>query len=537
MSFSQLGLGCEERGDAVAKQMRRKNPQLLEWLRAFAVGGVTWFALSAMHVNPGWLSVVVAVLAGAITLSSAELGVMFGALSLSVPMMATNPLIAIAFIILVLLTERYLGSDGGRIFLLIGLALVGAWLGPVWAAAALAGCLLGSAEGALAAALACVTLEVAGILTGQPAIGVTITGGTGGRDALLRFAQAPETLLSGGWFVTAFGSISGASVGKMFGTLGHTGQAAALTLQPLVWALGALVAGLVAARTSRMENKLVGLAAPAVGVTTIAIAQTALLAFLRLPINPSAMAFAFATSLVVAVGLVALWAYVFPLQKLAKPMPVRKVSMAAEDADVDELLRLISTAEDKLASQHTSVRVVLITDMKSFSRMTEEDGSVSTAKAIQRHRDLLIPVITRFGGCGKSTGGDGVVAAFESPASAIKAAAEAQRALAEHNLSHANEREIFVRMGLAAGEVVLDNGGRPFIGAALNLAARVMNLADGGQILATGDVVETAGSEAAPTHSFGEFELKNIAKPVEVVEILWADGQEPHDPRVAEVHE
>jgi class 3 adenylate cyclase len=405
----------------------------------------------------------------------------------------------------------------------------------VWAAAALAGCLLGSAEGALAAALACVTLEIVGILTGQPAIGVTITGGPA--PALLSFAHAPETLLSGAWFVAAFGSISGASVGKMFGTLGHTSQTAALVLQPLVWALGALAAGLVTSRTSRLENKVVGLAAPAVGVTVIAIAQVALLAFLRLPINTGAIAYAFGTSLVVAVGMVALWAYVFPLQKVAKPVPARKVSMAAEDADVDELLRLISTAEDKLASQHTSVRVVLITDMKSFSRMTEEDGSVSTAKAIQRHRDLLIPVITRFGGCGKSTGGDGVVAAFESPSSAIQAAAEAQRALAEHNLSHANEREIFVRMGLAAGEVVLDNGGRPFIGAALNLAARVMNLADGGQILATGDVIETAGPDAAPTYSFGAFELKNIAKPVEVVEVLWADGQEPHDPRAAEVHE
>jgi class 3 adenylate cyclase len=78
---------------------------------------------------------------------------------------------------------------------------------------------------------------------------------------------------------------------------------------------------------------------------------------------------------------------------------------------------------------------------------------------------------------------------------------------------------------------VLDNGGRPFIGAGLNLAARVMNLADGGQVFSTGEVASEAKDAGLDSASFGEFELKNIAKPVEVVEILWAEGQLPHDPR------
>ena len=73
-------------------------------------------------------------------------------------------------------------------------------------------------------------------------------------------------------------------------------------------------------------------------------------------------------------------------------------------------------------------------------------------------------------------------------------------------------------MGIAAGEVVLDKGGRPFIGAGLNLAARVMNLADGGQIFATAGVGDAAAAVSVPIASFGEFELKNIARPVEIVE-------------------
>ena len=175
--------------------------------------------------------------------------------------------------------------------------------------------------------------------------------------------------------------------------------------------------------------------------------------------------------------------------------------------------------------------------MKSFSTMTEEDGSVATAKAIQRHRDLLIPIISASGGSGKSTGGDGLVAAFDTAQAGLSAAASMQLALAEHNAAHPGEREIWVRMGLASGEVVLDNGGRPFIGAALNLAARVMNLADGGQVFATGIVAAEAPRAGLTSRSHGDFTLKNIAQPVEIAEILWMPGQEPRGPKVANAAE
>ena len=70
----------------------------------------------------------------------------------------------------------------------------------------------------------------------------------------------------------------------------------------------------------------------------------------------------------------------------------------------------------------------------------------------------------------------------------------------------------------------------PFIGAALNSAARVMNLADGGQVMVAGDVASAAGGHAFLTHSHGPYTLKNIHEPVEVVELLYADGQQPKAP-------
>jgi class 3 adenylate cyclase len=66
--------------------------------------------------------------------------------------------------------------------------------------------------------------------------------------------------------------------------------------------------------------------------------------------------------------------------------------------------------------------------------------------------------------------GDGFVAAFASPMSAVNAAIDAQR-----------ELQLPVRMGLATGEAELRDG--DYFGAVLNRAPLVMAAGHGGQIL------------------------------------------------------
>ena len=377
--------------------------------------------------------------------------------------------------------------------------------------------------------LSCLLVEVIGVALGLPAIGATMTGAS--THALVVFSGEPHSLLSVAWIPRVFKSLDVAAVTHVTSTFMKVSRPMLLLGQAGIWALAAASAGVIGKNAREKRSVALGIAAVSSGVIVAAAGEAMLLAAFKLPVPGKAIGLSCLASLVVAVGFVAIWQLIFTPVPVAAPKRPRTMSMATEDADVDELLRLIATAEDKLATQHTSNQVVMLTDMKSFSRMTEEDGSVATAKAIQRHRDLLLPIIQNHHGAGKSTGGDGLISAFASPMDALAAAAEMQRALAMYNTAHPNEREIWVRAGLAAGEVVLDNGGRPFIGAGLNLAARVMNLADGGQIFATADVASSAPAANLLTHSFGEFALKNIAKPTEIVEVLWAAEQQPQDPR------
>ena len=90
--------------------------------------------------------------------------------------------------------------------------------------------------------------------------------------------------------------------------------------------------------------------------------------------------------------------------------------------------------------------------------------------ALRAHDEVLRSSIEAHDGFLFRHTGDGVVAAFASPRSAVDAAVAAQRAL-----------ELPVRMGIATGEAELRDG--DYFGTVLNRAARVMAAGHGGQVL------------------------------------------------------
>jgi class 3 adenylate cyclase len=104
--------------------------------------------------------------------------------------------------------------------------------------------------------------------------------------------------------------------------------------------------------------------------------------------------------------------------------------------------------------------------------------------------------------------GDGVVAAFASPRSAVDAAVKAQVAL-----------ELPVRMGVATREAELRDG--DYFGAVLNRAARVMAAGHGGQIL----LVDSTASllSGAELVDLGPRRLRDVPMPVGVFQVR-ADG-------------
>ena len=122
-----------------------------------------------------------------------------------------------------------------------------------------------------------------------------------------------------------------------------------------------------------------------------------------------------------------------------------------------------------MSAAPSGVVTFLFTDVEGSTRRWESDAQAMRA-ALVVHDKVLRTAIEAYDGFLFSHTGDGFVAAFASPMSAVNAAIDAQR-----------ELQLPVRMGLATGEAELRDG--DYFGTVLNRAARVMAAGHGGQIL------------------------------------------------------
>lgn len=203
-----------------------------------------------------------------------------------------------------------------------------------------------------------------------------------------------------------------------------------------------------------------------------------------------------------------------------------QVQLTASDIQViDQFRRLKSTA----------VLTILFTDIKGFTKITEDQGEAYSNKLRRHHDDLVVPIIERDGG-GRVIKhiGDSVMAVFSEPSTAVARALEVQEKLAQFNREHPELENILVRMGLHTGQVTTeDNVSGDVFGRHVNRAARVEGLADGGQVLVTYPVFDSArgwlnDKSETPVNweKHGRYALKGIAEPIDIYE--------PYNPKLTQ---
>lgn len=138
-----------------------------------------------------------------------------------------------------------------------------------------------------------------------------------------------------------------------------------------------------------------------------------------------------------------------------------------------------------------------------------ERSSDAMAAALERHNGLLRAAFEAHGGYVFSTGGDGFCVAFGRAADAVQAAVEGQRALLGEAWPAA--AQLSVRMGLHSGEALERDG--DYFGPAVNRAARIMSLAQGGQILASlacKELLRDTSTGQVTLNDLGEMPLRGL---------------------------
>ena len=126
----------------------------------------------------------------------------------------------------------------------------------------------------------------------------------------------------------------------------------------------------------------------------------------------------------------------------------------------------------------TGTVTFLFTDLEGSTRLWEEQPG-AMGRALPRHDEILRDAVETHHGSIVKTTGDGIHAAFAAAPDAVAAAIDAQRALTREEL--ADGLPLRVRMGVHTGEAEVRDG--DYYGTTANRAARLMAVADGGQIL------------------------------------------------------
>jgi YVTN family beta-propeller protein len=177
--------------------------------------------------------------------------------------------------------------------------------------------------------------------------------------------------------------------------------------------------------------------------------------------------------------------------------------------------------------QRTSgIATVMFTDVEASTDITTRLGDDAAASLFAAHDRIVREEVAAFGGRDVRSTGDGFLVVFDSARAAVSCALSIQRELA------AREEAIRVRIGLNAGEM-LEGGGELF-GAAVNLAARVMDRADGGEVLMTDTVRQLVGTmTGASFRDRGRVALKGFPERQRLYEVRTAEGQpqRPAPPR------
>lgn len=175
----------------------------------------------------------------------------------------------------------------------------------------------------------------------------------------------------------------------------------------------------------------------------------------------------------------------------------------------------------------TGTVTFLFTDIQGSTRLLQELGE-RYADLLAEHHRVVREIIASHSGIEVGTEGDAFFVAFADVDDAVRAAAAAQRAFAEH--SWGVDGGLKVRMGIHTGKGTVSDGN--YVGIDVHRGARIASAAHGGQVLisgATGSHVERTLPEGTRLKKIGTYRLKDLEHPEELLQ-LCIDGLETDFP-------
>ena len=192
-------------------------------------------------------------------------------------------------------------------------------------------------------------------------------------------------------------------------------------------------------------------------------------------------------------------------------------------ADVELTLRAVSGfLGEEEPGQSAAPRpggsvTILFTDMESSTPLTTRLGDEGAQELVRAHNRIVREALNGHGGSQIKHTGDGIMASFASAGEALDCAVAIQRAVASRN--EEAETPFRVRIGLNAGEPVEEES--DLFGTSVQLAARIRDRAQPGEILLSNVVRELVAGRVFLFSDRGHADLKGFDEPVRLFELRY----------------
>jgi adenylate cyclase len=208
--------------------------------------------------------------------------------------------------------------------------------------------------------------------------------------------------------------------------------------------------------------------------------------------------------------------------------------MPVQDLEGPRIVMISAGSSEAVSSMNTEIERrltnILSADVFGYSRLMGLDEA-GTLALLNDYRAIMTGLITQYRGRVVSTAGDSVLAEFPSSVMAVRTAVDIQRQLAERNQKLEPDRQMWFRIGINLGDVIIERD--DIFGDDVNIAARLQSMAEPGGILISGTVFDQVKNKLSLSFNFlGPQRLKNIDAEVPVYSaVMHGDITPPFDVR------
>ena len=168
----------------------------------------------------------------------------------------------------------------------------------------------------------------------------------------------------------------------------------------------------------------------------------------------------------------------------------------------------------------TAVVTVMFTDLENSTATRVRLGDAKAQEILRAHNTIVREALSNYDGKEIKHTGDGIMASFPTGSGAIGCAIAIQKNVKSYLEEHP-ELPLQVYLGLNAGEPIAE--GQDLFGTSVDLAARICDHAQPGQILVSDVVRQLAAGKTFHFSDLGQPELRGFKDPVRLWAVSWRE--------------